>query len=148
MSSATVVKPDARQLRKEWVALRLAKEYVVDFDLLNAAARADIEPQRAKTLFKEPIFIKTVQEIIDLIDPDAVATRGEILMALKKEAYNFGPDGSSGSRISALKELARLMGMELPTKQDININAPVINLVLAPARIPSSEPVRVQELAS
>lgn len=132
-----------KQKRDRWAIMRLAREYVVDFDLRKAAARAEMPLPRAVQLERSDLFCVAIQELIDTIEPEAVATRTEILMALKKEAFDNGPNSSATARIAALKELARLMGMDLPTKHEINAGQPVINLTIQQA--PSRAEVTVAE---
>ena len=111
--------------RKTLRLTRLAKEYVVDFDLVKACARADLDWNQVKHAERDPFFIGYVQELVDTIDPDSVASRQEILMGLKKEATTAG---KPSDRIKAWTELARLMGMEL--KEDSGPAVPVINVTL------------------
>lgn len=123
-------KATVRDQRKAWATLRLAREYLVDFNIKNAAARAEMVLSTAKEMEQSDLFIVTVQELIEAIDPEVVITRSEVLMALKREAFNTSVEASPTSRISALKELARLSGMDLPSKHELALNGPVINLTL------------------
>lgn len=119
------------KMRHEWEVQRLARDYVIDFDLERAAVRCNIDIDQAKRYYEEPVFANTVRDIIDMIEPETVVARNEILMGLK--AIAFGP-GKNADKINALKELARLTGMDLPTKHQHEVNAPVIKLTLAPAK--------------
>jgi hypothetical protein len=113
--------------RGRFIIMKLAREYVVDFDLVRACARAGLKWKEAKFAERDPAFISLVQELVDCVDPDAVMERQQILMALKREAFTAD---KSSDRIKALNDLARLMGMELPTKSQLEVNAPSINLTV------------------
>jgi hypothetical protein len=123
---------NANSRKKAIQALRLGREYILDFNLEHAAIRADIDFEEAKRIQKLPVFHNTIRELIETVDADTVASRTEILLALKREMYNYGPDASAQSRIAAAKELARLAGHDLPTQTEHTIKAPIINLILAP----------------
>lgn len=127
-------KLNAKQQRDIWAAMELANNYVIDFNLVNAATRCGMDIERAKALEKTQHFICAVQEIVETIEPELVIMRSEVLMGLKKEAFNYDAGSSSASRIKALTELARLLGMDLPTKHQVDINNPVINLTITPPR--------------
>lgn len=110
---------------------RLAKEYVIDFNLPKACARADLDWNDVKHAERDAFFISYVQELIEQIDPDIVMTRQEILMALKKEAFGAG---KSADRIRALNVLAELTGMTLPDPSKDKSNLPpTINLTITNA---------------
>lgn len=136
-------KANVLQQRRAWAILRLAKEYLIDFNIRNAAARAEMDVGQAKLYEKEDLFITTVQELIEAIDPEVVITRSEVLMALKREAFNTSVEATPMSRIAALRELAKLTGMELPTKHELNLNAPIINLTLHAS---TPQPKRVSDV--
>jgi hypothetical protein len=107
--------------------MKLAREYVVDFDLLQATARAGLEWKDTKMALRDPFFVALVREIVEMSDPDAIIQRNELLSALKREAFQAS---KPSDRINALNSLARLTGMELPTKQQLEISAPSINLTV------------------
>lgn len=109
----------------------LAKQYFVDFDERAAAKRSRISLEEASIIMDDPRFMMQLQEYIETVDQDDIITRNEILAALKKEAFSMRADSTSASRITALRELAKLLGMELPSKSELQIaGTPVINLTL------------------
>lgn len=118
--------------RKAWAILRLVREYVIDFNLENAAMRCEMEYAEAKKLEREALFQSSLQEHIETLSAEDVISRQEILMALKREAFNTGPSGSAATRIAALKELARLLNME-PEQKNAAGGTPIININLTPA---------------
>lgn len=120
---------------------KVAKEYIIDFDLVKAVARAGCDWNLCKRLEKDPTFIATVQELIDTIDPDIVVSRQQLLMQLKREAYD--PANRGSERIAALGMLAKLLGMELQTDSAKAANAaPVVNITLTQA--PNAKPPMIE----
>jgi hypothetical protein len=119
--------------RRELRLSRLAKQYIIDYNLPKACARADLDWKDVKDAERDPFFIQLVQELVETIDPDLVMSRQEVLMAFKKEAFH---GDKSASRIKALECLARLMGMELPdpNSKDTSSLPPTINITLTQAK--------------
>jgi hypothetical protein len=109
-------------------ALRLAREYVADFDIAAAADRADMSIEEAEKALKTKTFNRVLRELMELLPPETVVTRTEILMALKKEMYSKSADANASTRISAAKELARLAGFEPENGKSGGGGSPVINI--------------------
>lgn len=126
-----------RDKRKELRLTRLAKQYVIDFDVVKACARAGLEWSDVKHAEREPFFISLVQELIETIEPDIVMSRQEVLMAFKREAFTAA---KGSERIKALEHLARLLGMELPdpNKKDGSNVPPTINITLTTSEAPKA----------
>ena len=122
-------KETMRDKRKQLRLTRLAKQYIIDFSLPKACARADLDWADVKHAERDPFFIALVQELIETIEPDIVMSRQELLMRLKHEAFH---GEKSSSRINALNSLAKLLGMELPdpSKKDASSLPPTINITL------------------
>lgn len=118
-----------RDKRKELRLTRLAKQYIIDFDITKACARAGLEWSDVKHAEREPFFIALVQELLETIEPDLVMSRQEVLMAFKREAFTAA---KGSERIKALEHLARLLGMELPdpSKKSSDSAPPTINITL------------------
>jgi hypothetical protein len=119
--------------RKQLRLTRLAKQYIIDFSLPKACARADLEWQDVKHAEREPFFIALVQELVEMIEPDVIMSRNEVLMRLKHEAFH---GDKAAARIAALNSLAKLMGMELPdpNSKDTSNLPPTINITLTQAK--------------
>ena len=116
--------------KRKLEALRLAKEYVVDFSLPKAANRCSMTLEWARKLFKEPLFDQAVVEWINSMEEDLVISKNEILMGLKQEAYDR-LEGTPQTRIAAFKELARLMGFDPAQEHNLHVAGdPIINLTL------------------
>jgi hypothetical protein len=121
-----------RDKRKQIRLTRLAKQYVIDFDLTQACARADLDWDDAKDALREPFFVSLVQELLEQIEPDLIVSRQEVLQGLKREALHAD---KAATRVSAWNSLAKLMGMELPdpSKKDGSNTPPTINITLTAA---------------
>ena len=123
--------------RKHVTLARLAREYLLDFDLPRACARSGLEWAGIRGAERDPLFITMVRDLVEQMKPEEVVTRQEILQMLKKEACTAS---KAGDRISAINSLARLTGMELPTV-DKQSSTPVINITLNGMAPASSPPV-------
>lgn len=125
-----------RDKRKQIRLTRLAKQYIIDFNLPKACARADLEWADVRHAEREPFFIALVQELLESVEPDLIVSRQEVLQGLKREA--LGAD-KAAARVQAWNSLARLMGMELPdpAKKDASSQAPTINITLTPPTPPA-----------
>jgi hypothetical protein len=118
-----------KDARKHFRLLRLAREYLVDFDLPRACARADIDWDLVKGAERDKLFITLVRGLMEEMKPEDVISRAEILNMLKREATTAS---KATDRINAMNHLARLAGMELQQEDKSGRNAtPVINLTLA-----------------
>lgn len=115
-------------MRRRVVLARLAKEYVIDFNLVQACARADLDWEDARHAEREPFFLALVRELMDSMSPADVVTRQEILLNLKREAQTAG---KSSDRIRAWTELAELTGMKLPAEEKQS-TIPDIHIHLSP----------------
>lgn len=125
--------------RKQLRLTRLAKQYVIDFDIIKACARADLDWDDVKHAERDPFFISLVQELVETIDPDIVVSRQEILLGLKREALHAD---KAAARVNAWGKLATLTGMELPDpkKKDASSLPPTINITLTQQPSPPAPP--------
>lgn len=115
--------PDAQEHHR---MLRLAREYLVDFDLAHACARAALDWNLVKGAERDAKFITLCRMLLEEMKPDEVVTRAEVLMMLKREATTAS---KASDRITAINHLARLAGMELQEDKKGG-GAPVINIIL------------------
>lgn len=124
-----------RDARRKLRLTRLAKQFVIDFDIMNACARADLDWEDVKDAERDPFFISLVQELVETIDPDIVVSRQEILLGLKREALHAD---KAAARVNAWGKLATLTGMELPDpkKKDAASAPPTINITLTQTPTP------------
>lgn len=109
--------------------VRLSAEYVRDFNLELAAARANVSLDDAKAMYKSHHFAVALQEQMEWADPEDIMPRGELLMRLKLEAVS--PYNQGATRVRALQELAKLLGYDqnpgregpvMPAPPSITIN--------------------------
>lgn len=114
--------------RRRMRIAKLAREYITDFNLVHATARAGLDWDETKDMERDPDFICTVSELIEAIDGDTVSERKEILVALKREAFTAA---KPADRIKALELLAKLQGMELPQEHDVTVRQPILNVTLS-----------------
>lgn len=124
-------------MRKRLLMCRLAKEYIVDFNIVQACARADLDWEDVRHAERDPFFLALVRELIDTISPADVVSRQEVLMNLKREAQTAG---KSSDRIRAWTELAELTGMKLPKEEDKKSTIPDIHIHLSPHTTDDTSP--------
>lgn len=91
-------------------------EYIKDFNGTNAAMRTGYcTDKNARSVacrwLAEPFTQWLLAKVLDECKDDAIVTRKEVLMNLKREACTYEP-GSQASRVKAWATLARLLGME------------------------------------
>jgi len=108
---------------------RLSREYLIDYDLVRACARAGIEWELVKGAERDPVFVVLVQQMQEELTPEQVVTRTEVLVMLEREACT---SAKARDRISAMKALAHIAGFtngdDSGSRSDQG--APVINVTL------------------
>lgn len=109
--------------------LAVAREYVKDYDLMRASARAGIEWELCRYLERDPVFIGAVNAIQEELTPEEVVNRSELLTMLKREATTAA---KARDRIQAMKELARIAGFTLGEDGPSRGGQPIININLTP----------------
>lgn len=109
------------------VVLRVAREYVVDYDLVRACARAGLEWELCRHFERDTTFITAVDMIRRELTPEEIVTRAEVMDMLKREATTAS---KARDRVSALKELAKIAGFTKDDEAADRNGAPVINITL------------------
>ena len=100
-----------------YLAREFAREYMVDWDPIHALHRlgcydSDNEcKNKAKALLKHPMVTGYVSEFMRDFGRKAEVTKESIIALLWLEANDRSWGASARSRISALKEIATLMGV-------------------------------------
>ena len=108
--------------------MMIAREYLVDYDLVRAAARAGIDWSMVRCLERDPTFIIALDMLRRELKPEEIITRAEVIEMLKREACTAT---KSRDRIAAAKELARIAGFTLSDEgAGVKNSAPVINITL------------------
>lgn len=98
---------------------RFVYEYIKDFNGAAAIRRMGYlskQPQiRASEWMAEPYVQWKLGQMLAKLDEKAIVTRTEILMGLKKEAFSDDVpfSANASTRISALRALAKILGMEI-----------------------------------
>ena len=132
------------------LVLRVAREYVVDYDLVRACARAGVEWELCRHFERDGTFITAVDMISRELTPEEIITRAEALSLLKREAPTAA---KARDRIAAIKVLAQVAGFTKDDEASDKSTAPVINITLqggspdrpfvnvtpAPAQLPGKE---------
>ena len=116
------------------MVMRIAREYVVDYDLVRASARAGIEWDLVRYLERDPTFITAVDMIRRELTPEEIVTRAEVMDMLKREATTAS---KARDRVAAMKELAKIAGFTKDDEADQRNHAPVINITLQGAERPT-----------
>ncbi len=112
-------------LKKRMFLDRFVAEYIHDFNSSMAYIRAGGVANHATTGGPEALRTAYVQNQIRILtehlEEEKLVTRGEVLMGIKKEANHHGEDGSSSARVRAWGLLAKIKGMEAPTKVEAEV---------------------------
>lgn len=103
-------------------------EYIKDYNATRAILRMGYKYDRkvAQTkgsqFLSEPYTQHILAEIMERMEEKAIVTRSEILIGLKREANaeDVPFSSNSGTRIQALRYLAKILGMEV-LKADIEV---------------------------
>ena len=74
-----------------------------------------------------------LEKYLDDIREDELITRQQVLIGLQREANDFSDDSSQTARVAALKELSKILGMQIERKMNLNVNA------TAPAPVSAEE---------
>lgn len=93
---------------------RFVSEYLHDFSAKKAWVRAGLSEstaQKAYEWLRTGYVQQTIKTLIDLMDEEHLVSRKDIIMGIKKEAFNHGMDSNSMARTNAFKLLAQLRGM-------------------------------------
>ncbi len=129
--------------------MSVATEYLKDYDLVAAAARAGEHWEHCRYLKRDPVFIRAVRHLQEKLTPEEIITRAELLNMLKHEASSAG---KASDRIAAAKTLASIAGFVDEERGKAANNAPTINITLsgpagtkAEVNVTPAAPLRVLE---
>lgn len=109
------------------LVLRVAREYVVDYDLVRACARAGVEWELCRHFERDTTFITAVDMMRRELTPEEIITRAEVMGMLKREAATAS---KARDRVAAMKELAKIAGFTKDEEADPRGHVPVINITL------------------
>lgn len=121
----------ARELSPGEKALRdkFVDQYLIDFSPVSAALRIGFKMPYAAEMssrFMEESYVrnKIVQlqaKAAENPEVEDEETKRNIRIGLIKEAHYTGPGSSHAARVTALKTLATLYGMEAPKKSEVEV---------------------------
>ena len=110
---------------------KFASEYVEDYDPVAAALRCGYSSSFAVHFARVFMGESYTRQKIKELEASLGATsekevwRQRITRSLWREATNKGPDGSAGARVSALKEIKNMYGLDAPVETKLEVNSPV-----------------------
>ena len=110
--------------RKAFVA-----EYIKDFSAIKSLRRLFLGKtesyyqQKAQKFMKCGYVTLLISMVLEEIKEDAIVTRKQVLIQLKKEMDNYSTDATSTSRIAAAKVVGKLLGMEVDRSISLSLNA-------------------------
>lgn len=122
--------PTPLKLNEREQALRdtFVAEYLIDYSAHRAAMRVGFPEEFArewapKLMAEAYVQQKIKQMELTPVDPKAEEdfNKQRIKQQLLKEAYYYGPGSSHAARVSALKALSDLYGMEAPKKLEATL---------------------------
>lgn len=107
---------------------RFVEEYLDDYDVLQAAIRCGFSEQFArdygKRFMTEPYTLSRIKERSKElgVDTEIEGHRRRMIAMLYREA-NDKVSGSGGSRVSALSQLSKILGLDAPvkTQQEVKV---------------------------
>lgn len=119
------------QLTEAEVELRqwFVREYLYDYNPVAAAMRVGFaQPfatEYAKKFMNESYVQRLIRELtLEDNDDDEAVQKGKVRKIesmLLREANYHGEDSSHGARVQALGRLVNVLGMEAPTKGEMNV---------------------------
>lgn len=120
-------------------------EYIKDFNEENAALRMGYPDGSAKSTGKVLLFHSFTQlrvgEILDKMEAENVVSGARVVAALWREAN--APDiafsSNASTRISALRALAKIKGLERPTIEDPNNRILTGGIMIVPIAVSADQ---------
>lgn len=101
-----------------------ARLFLIDFNMTKTAIRMGYSQRSAAVLgnrmFWHPYTQIYLSKLIRETEEHALVNRNQVLAGLLREANNFNVDASSSSRISAWREIGKILGMYI---QRVEISA-------------------------
>lgn len=112
---------DFSSMREDMKAKRrtFVREYIKDFNATAAVLRMGYNYERKIAQVKgaqfmaHPFTQHYLAEMIEKADEKAIVSKNRVLFGLLRESEYYGRDGGAAQRISALRSLAKIMGLEI-----------------------------------
>lgn len=126
-----------RQLRDKYV-----REYIVDYDVMNAAIRVGymraLALEYGQMFMQEPYVQRKILELQNQIkekpEDSGSEIKNQIIAGLLREANYRGPGSTQAARVAALSKLASLHGMDPVSRSQVEntSNGPMAGMFLVP----------------
>ena len=107
------------------------QEYMKDYDAFNACLRVGFQATYALEYSQQFLRESYVQQRIKACELQSGLREEDserlVLSVLRREMQYTGPGSSHAARVSAAGLMAKLLGLEAPsrTQNDVNINSPI-----------------------
>lgn len=111
--------PEWDDLQDRFKLLRdkFVREYIKDFNGANAMRRLGYKHSavsvHASKFLAHPYTQWRLRKMMEELDEKSIITRNLVLMGLVREANYHGVESTHSARVSALKSMARILGMEV-----------------------------------
>jgi hypothetical protein len=108
---------DAEQVTSAEVCATLfANEYLYDFNGVRAMLRLGVAeseaPSLAKSYCRHWLVLRKLREAVQNFRKQQIATDDNVLSLMYRDACNFDPDANPIARVSAQRQLAKVLCME------------------------------------
>jgi len=121
------------KLRRE----EFCREYVKDFNASQTMLRLGSKSKQpwvhGSEMVRDPYVQWYLRQLCEKMDEKVIVTNNEILLGLKREANSTEIDASAASRVSALRSLAKIKGMEIDRSESKVTLGGGVMLIPAPA---------------
>lgn len=102
-------------------AIRFCKEYIRDFNVMNAWLRIGGNPNTptsAREMFRWPFVQQYLAQLGEDLQVQDVITPTQVALMMKREANYFGEGSSHSARVAAVGKLGRFLQMEVQVKKE------------------------------
>lgn len=103
---------------------KFVEQYLIDYDAYKACLRCGYleayAKERSVTLMADPYVAWALQKRQDTHAEDADVLKNRVVQGLVREANNYGEGSSHTARVTALKQLAEIYGVEAKKGQGNN----------------------------
>jgi hypothetical protein len=118
-------------------------EWIKDYNCVQAIARLGFHYEHPSVIgnkwLREPYVQHLVDKYVRESEQECLVTRNAVVTALVREANYYGLDASQAGRVSALKGLMKVLGMDIiKTETNVNVNGGIMLVPLTGAGTPQS----------
>lgn len=115
-------------------AIQFCHEYIRDFSVLNAWIRIGGNPDTptpANEMIRWPFVQQYLAKMAEELNAQDIATEGEIMMGLKREANSFGDGTTQAARVQAWDKLSKIKAMQKKVKEHVHTHRGGVMLIPA-----------------